>query len=951
MIFVILYSMSSTSARILQYIAIILVLAAVSGAGYALYQSRAAVTQKSASEDGLVGYWRFEENTGTAAGDMSGSGNTGTLTNGPTWVDGRYGKGINFDGTNDYVSVGSPASLDDIATLTTCAWIYPETLPADGAYRVIDEKTSGTGGWAFIAYNSGGTLYPGLYRDFSTYDGYWFGTQGITLNVWTHVCLTYDNSSVSNDPVFYIGGASMGATEIYTPIGTANSDAPSTLAIGAYTSAYYFDGAIDEVRIYNRILMASEISAVYGSGVAKMGTSQSGALTNGLVGLWSFNGADISGTTAYDRSVNTNNGTLTGGPVATKGRIGQGVDFDGVDDEIWVADPGVGSVFDFANGSSITLSAWVNPSAFDSTWGSVITKEVSGGLYSANYAIFHPSCSGSSCQIIFYYDAGSCNTTADQMFTTTTAALIANTWQHIAVTYTFGTANSIKVYVNGTDAAGTWTTGSGSVAPCQGTENLRIGQNSDGDTFDGRIDDVRIYNRSLSSDEIWGLYQLGESDVVNAADSQGDSLQRGLRAYWKLDENTGTSTADASTSGSTGTLTNGPTWTTGRIGSGVTLDGTNDYIETANVADNLSSFSVSAWFKIPTNCTTTHCPLVSKVANLAGGDVGWALVANGASKGQLFFLTHGPTINDYNGRYTSATFSDGNWHHALVTHDNGTIVMYVDGMLRTDMIDTAAGTPGSFSNSNNVRIGTDYDGNYYQGSVDEVRIYDRTLSAEEAAKLYKTTIPNDPDTGLGVYYPFNGPDISGTTVYDRSGAGKHATLTYGPVPAIGKIGQGVSFDGTDDFIEIANSVGITGSRTVSFWMKPDVVDANNRRVFYSADSTTSDFMVVIFSDGFLYVTTDDVYSPIQRQTTSAFSVGQWHHIAITKTTNNINEIYVDGAAAGTVMSDYTTAGDGTVTEIGGSVYTDDFDGTMDDVRVYSRVLTATEILDLYNKGR
>src|SRR3990167_9085959 len=63
---------------------------------------------------GLVGYWSMNEGTGTVAGDASGNNNRGILTNGPTWVDGKRGKALNFDGVGDYVNAGSAASLDDV---------------------------------------------------------------------------------------------------------------------------------------------------------------------------------------------------------------------------------------------------------------------------------------------------------------------------------------------------------------------------------------------------------------------------------------------------------------------------------------------------------------------------------------------------------------------------------------------------------------------------------------------------------------------------------------------------------------------------------------------------------------------------------------------------------------------------------------------------------------------
>ena len=83
------------------------------------------------------------------------------------------------------------------------------------------------------------------------------------------------------------------------------------------------------------------------------------------------------------------------------------------------------------------------------------------------------------------------------------------------------------------------------------------GRTSGAQSFDGKMDEIRIYSRVLSATEIESLYKLGSGTHENAADSQQDKFQRGLSGYWKLDEGTGTSiTADSSTNGNTLTMTN-----------------------------------------------------------------------------------------------------------------------------------------------------------------------------------------------------------------------------------------------------------------------------------------------------------------------------------------------------------------------------------------------------------
>ncbi len=158
--------------------------------------------------------------------------------------------------------------MDDIVNLTSCAWIYPETVTA-ADFDNIMRKSSSTNGWEFFIDNSTG---PGIrlefLRYFSTTDGDWLATSNTApLNTWTHACVTYNNSSAANDPVFYINGVvAPTITELTTPVGTAMTDVAENFAISYSTSTRFFDGTIDEVRLYSRILTAAEIKALYAQG-------------------------------------------------------------------------------------------------------------------------------------------------------------------------------------------------------------------------------------------------------------------------------------------------------------------------------------------------------------------------------------------------------------------------------------------------------------------------------------------------------------------------------------------------------------------------------------------------------------------------------------------------------------------------------------------------------------
>jgi len=208
----------------------------------------------------IVGDWHFDENNGTIAYDSAFSPqNNGTLTNGPVWADGKYNPALGFDGINDYVSVNDSPSLDFSTAngITIEAWIFVDTW---GNWKDIVFKgdSSGSNTDFQLALVSTGFAWDG------TLNGNWrtkyFNTPQNT-GQWIYVAVTHDTNIVT----CYRDGVSIGsqvdAGNIY--------HSPHLLAIGREgTQNYgYFDGKIDEVRIYNRVLSAEEILAHYQAGL------------------------------------------------------------------------------------------------------------------------------------------------------------------------------------------------------------------------------------------------------------------------------------------------------------------------------------------------------------------------------------------------------------------------------------------------------------------------------------------------------------------------------------------------------------------------------------------------------------------------------------------------------------------------------------------------------------
>ena len=208
---------------------------------------------------------------------------------------------LDFDGSDDYVDCASASSLDNVfdAGGTMEAWIYLTGWGEDDLGRIVDKglKT------VLLVSGAAGKKELGLYIDFDgVTDGFWTSpTDSLTLNEWYHVAVTYNSSSVDNNPLLFINGTSQVVAEDTTPVGTRISDAADNFYIGnnAATDKAY-DGLIALVRVYDRTLTPSEVLEHYSSIYNN---------ETGLVARWDID--EGSGNTLYDASTYSNDGAIT----------------------------------------------------------------------------------------------------------------------------------------------------------------------------------------------------------------------------------------------------------------------------------------------------------------------------------------------------------------------------------------------------------------------------------------------------------------------------------------------------------------------------------------------------------------------------------------------------------------------------------------------------------------
>ena len=208
-------------------------------------QSGITYLTKALPLTGLVGLWHFDEVVGTAASDSSGNGNDGTLKPiglEPTWISGKFGNALSFDGSDDYVEVASPNNLYIANAITVQAWIKPS-----GSGDVVRLQL----GYELYV-RPDGKLEIALYRSGAW--GWWqsISTIPIPATEFYHVAFTYDKDGGADNLKIYINGV---LDAQHTVMGALQSS--GMFWIGH--PYWVFNGIIDEVRIWNTALTAEQL--------------------------------------------------------------------------------------------------------------------------------------------------------------------------------------------------------------------------------------------------------------------------------------------------------------------------------------------------------------------------------------------------------------------------------------------------------------------------------------------------------------------------------------------------------------------------------------------------------------------------------------------------------------------------------------------------------------------
>lgn len=680
---------------------------------------------------------------GQALEDNSGNGHTGLTSYGSNGtgmdcsVSGNENFGCQLDGVDDDITINDGSAFS-VNSFSISAWIY-RSVDTGGSEYFFDTREADNDGIRFNV--DGSTDYLECsYNEFDSTDV----TQNYTIPVgsWTHVVCTSNGSELKT----YVNGninatisisGSISETAANTSIGDRNT-----------TSGGNWNGTLDDVRFYNDTLSDTQVSSIY-NGTEKTiwqltsspdlvgnytrtieitsmerdaNDDISGEYTGILnpVGYWPMD--EGSGTsTTYDNSGNGYDGTMNGSMTEddwVSGYKGSSLEFDGSNDYISVSDNA-----DLSPTAAFSYFAWVNQDSLnsDEAIGAKWTYSSDGG-----WALVVPGTGG----FLRAFIADSAGDIGNNYGTTYSAVFSANTWNHIGVVYDGSgstNADKLKIYLNGVEQNLDFT-GTIPATTRDTNADLRIGDFQNLSRFwTGKIDDVRFYNHALSQFNIDELYQ-----------SSGPSANV---AHWKLDESgsgDGVTIVD-SINGYNGVTADGDDNTgmtcggAGQIDTACEFDGNakpnGDYIKVENIAGlPTGDFTYSVWIK-PDTLSSFNQIIHTRSPGNADEFTFWL-----DSSGRVTVRTN--TGNNFT---TTNAVSAGLWQNVAVTRSGSTISVYIDGSL--DPTSGSDGTALVYDGDECLHIGADFDSScdsstpdindFFDGLIDDVRIYDYALSESE----------------------------------------------------------------------------------------------------------------------------------------------------------------------------------------------------------------------------
>ncbi len=670
---------------------------------------------------GLMAWYPFNGN----ANDSSGNGNNPSFNNAKLTTDrfGRPNGAYEFDGTTSYMQIPNSASLNTTNKLSYSVWVKVNVYYKGACHgNVILSKGIATATGIYDLFLDDGPFSNFQNCNVSQVDtvhesfysaGVITKSPFIEKNIWYHVVYTNDGDSAR----MYIGGKLIGTA--YSPQTFTNT---SDLVFGKnyQPNIYWLNGALDDIRIYNKVLSAAEVDSLYNY-------QPKADLNLGLMAWYPFDGND------KDTSGNHNDPTFDNAKLTTDrfGNANSACEFDGASGYIKI--PNSASL---NTNNQLTISLWTKVNGYNlgQCGGNFLLSkgtEATPGVYEvvlgvAPYGKYKniDFCSNPIDTAHEIFEGGGLVSYNDS-----TPTIGKDQWYHVVFLYKGDTS---YIYLNGKLA-------SVGYVPKTFTDaaDLYLGRYDISSSlpyfFKGALDDIRIYNRPLSKGEIDSLYNY----------KQKPDLNLGLIAWYPFDGN------DKDSSGNK----NNPTFdnaklTTDRFGkanSAYSFDGASTFMHVPNSStlNAGTQLTMSLWVKPKTfykgQCVGNYAIAKGSQSQQGVYDVVFGNAPYGIAKNIDFCNTAVDTSHEsfYGagiGSIDSAStyLSTNKWYHVVMIYDGTKSYMYVNDKLTS--IGIAATT---FTNTADLYIGAYQNLTYWlNGDLDDTRIYNRAISKIEVDSLY-----------------------------------------------------------------------------------------------------------------------------------------------------------------------------------------------------------------------
>jgi hypothetical protein len=445
---------------------------------------------------GPAAYWKLDDGFGTTALDSSVNGHHGNLVDGPTWVmGGRVDGALSFDGIDDAVEDGTTDfGLD--SEVTIALWVFAQGAGAD-LYQALVKR--GLYAYPFKLRLIGRRVQSILRTESGT--DHLSSSRSLNWNEWYHLAVTYRDG----ERILYINGEPDVSD---SPTGALADSGPQLTTLGGDTEGgwQFFNGLLDDVRIYDCALSPEEIFALYlgdsptptptvtptATNTLAPGEPTPTPIPPGLMAHWKLD--DGTGETAADSTGHGNNGVLMNGPAWIPGGMLSGaLLFDGTDDVVY------NGTSDFDLNSEVSILLWVYVQGDGAEYYQTLIRR---GLYAYPFLV---RLMGHRVETILRTGAS-----GQASYLTSNTLLEWNRWYHVALTYRNGER---VLYIDGVPDDSNAPTGAlfnaGGRVTSMGGDLEKESQ-----YLNGILDDAQIYNVALSETEVWAIYQAGAVKAV-----------------------------------------------------------------------------------------------------------------------------------------------------------------------------------------------------------------------------------------------------------------------------------------------------------------------------------------------------------------------------------------------------------------------------------------------------